>query len=165
MSNPKPYFIKYLLSGIFCLACSLYLLETGYKDRTAFQHITGNIEFISSKYLDLPKRDFTKFRYIKLLGYERPFEIFVGKDFGDFKPALDNTGMLKQGDSLTVYYEEDILNATESPVNRHAYFMDLRNRPVFISSPSLLYLAWFLLGASILIIVIVMIGKCKGKLI
>jgi hypothetical protein len=165
MSKPKPYFIKYLLSGIFCLAISRYLLETAYKDKTSFHNITGPIEFVSSRYLDLPKRDTTKFRYIKLRGYENPFEVFVGKDLGDFKPALDKTELLKRGETLTVYYEEDVVHTSGTPVNRHAYYMDLGTLPVFVSSPSQVYLAWFLMGVSILVIVIVLIGKWKGKLI
>jgi hypothetical protein len=143
----------------------IYLVWTGYKDKKEFQKVTGTVSFISMKYLDLPNRDFTKYRYIKIDKYEKPFELFVGKDPGDFKPALDKIDSVKSGDTLTFYFSEKILETTEPPVNRHAYYVDKGSIPVFIFSPTQVYLAYFLILGSIIIIIITIVGKVNGGLV
>jgi hypothetical protein len=116
------------------------------------------------KYLDLPNRNFTKYRYIKINEYKKPFEIFVGKDPGDFKPALDKIDCVIPGDIITFYFagENFEMNA---PVNRLTYYIDKGSIPVFIFSPSQFYLAWVLISLSIVIIVIVVVCKVKGKIV
>jgi hypothetical protein len=165
MAAPKPYFLKFLFSGIFLIALSIYLLRTTYKDKKEFQKITGTVDFISMKYLDLPYRDFTKFRYIKIMEYEKPFEIFVGKDPGDFTPALDKIDSVKRGDILTFYFRKENFETTDPPVNRLAYYIDKGSTPVFIFSPSQFYLALVVLSLSIIIIIISVVGKIKGRII
>lgn len=165
MGTPKPYFLKFLCGGIFCLAISIYLLITSYKDKKDFHKITGTVNFISTKYRDLPNRDFGKYRYIAIKEYEKPFEIFVGKDRGDFKPALDKTDNVKQGDILTFYFGEETFKTIDAPVNRLAYYIDKGSIPVFIFSPSQLYLALILASLSIIIIAVAVIGKVRGKII
>ena len=164
-AKPKPYFLKFLFSGIFCLVGSIYLLKTAYKDKKEFRKIEGTVNFISLKYHDLPNRDFTKYRYIKVNEYEKPFEVFVGKDPGDFKPALDKIDIIKPGDILTVYFEEEDFLTIDAPVNRHTFYIDKGNIPVFIFSPAQFYLAWFLILMSIIIIIISVVGKIKGRII
>ena len=165
MATPKPYFLKFLFSGIFLLTLSIYLLRTAYKDKKEFQKITGAVNFISMKYLDLPNRDFAKYRYIKINEYKKPFEIFVGRDPGDFKPALDKIDGVKPGDTLTIYFREGHLETTDPPVNRLAYYIDKGGIPIFIFSPSQLYVAFFLISVSIIIIIISVVGKVKGRII
>jgi hypothetical protein len=50
-------------------------------------------------------------------------------------------------------------------VNRFAYYIDKGNTPVFVFIPAQVQLAWVLMCFSIILIVIVLIGKVKGKLI
>jgi hypothetical protein len=143
----------------------IYLLRTAYKDKREFQKITGTVDCISMKYLDLPNRDYSKYRYIKINGFVKPFELFVGKDPGDFKPALNKMDIVKPGDILSVYFGDENYKTMEAPVNRLAYYIDKGRIPVFIFSPFQFYMAWFVIAMAIIIIIITVIGKVKGRII
>jgi hypothetical protein len=163
MSNPKPYFLKYLFGGITCLALSIYLFRTTQKNKKEFNKITGTVRFISTSYHNLPIRDYGKYRYIKIANYARPFEIFVGKDKGDFSPALEKIDSVKPGELLTFYFADDIGKTRDTVVNRRTYYIDRESVPVFIFSSAIMHLSLFLILISVTIIVIVLVGKIRGK--
>ena len=110
------------------------------------------------KYGDLPQRDFSKYRYLKIDNFSRPFELFVGKEGGDFSPALDKIDSLKSGDEVTIYYDENFRTVLE-PVNRLPYFIDRGANPVFIFSPSQRHLAWIIVGLSIACLTLVIVFR------
>ena len=146
------------------LVISIYLLNNTRKDKQSFQNITGQIIFLSKTYGNLPLRDTGKFRYIKIDLYDKPFEIFVGSDPGDFKPTLNKIDSLRKGDLITVYFDENDKTINDS-VNRLAYYIDRAKHPVFIFSPSLIYVAYFCIGISAIMMVVVLVGKLSGKII
>ena len=81
------------------------------------------------------------------------------------KPALDKTESIKTGDTLTIYFSAREFMADIAPVNRFAYYIDKGKTPVFVFSPAQVQLSWILMGLSIIIIVIVLVGKAKRKLV
>jgi len=65
---------------------------------------------------------------------------------------------MKPGDILTSYFQEQNFETTDPPVNRLAYYIDKGSTPVFIFSPSQIYLAYFLLFLSF-----TLVGKVRGE--
>lgn len=165
MAQPKPYFLKYLIGSIFCTVMGIFLLRNTYKSKKEFLKVSGVVSFVSMSYLDLPIRDYSKYRYIKLDNYNKPFEIFVGKDRGDFKPELDRVDRILSGDSLTVYFTDENLTEKKGPVNSQVFFIDQGQLPVFVFSHSQRYLAWIIVLGSFILVIIVIRGRLRGKLI
>lgn len=93
------------------------------KEKDEYLSITGYVEFMENSYKGFPKRNLGKYRYLKVDGYPYPFELFVGKDAGDFKPKFEQIDKLKQGDLVTVYYYETD-NTHEEQINRFVQFVD-----------------------------------------
>ena len=160
MTISKQRFTKFLLISVVLLFVSIYYLTTTYKLKREFHNITGSVEWVSMKYGDLPQRDFSKYRYLKIDNFSRPFELFVGKEGGDFSPALDKIDSLKSGDEVTIYYDENFRTVLE-PVNRLPYFIDRGANPVFIFSPSQRHLAWIMVGLSIACLTLVIVFRPK----
>lgn len=126
-------------------------------------HVQGKITYLDVTYQDYPNRDKGKYRYIQLNNYSRTFELFVGKDAGDFKPKMERVDSLQLGDIVTVYFD-DRLNDQGDPINRLVYFIDKENKPFFVKGSWEKGLAWFLVGLSLTGIAILVILKRKGKI-
>ncbi|MCU0443688.1 MAG: hypothetical protein MUE85_02140 [Microscillaceae bacterium] len=41
---------------------------------------------------------------LKVKGYPKTFELFIGKDFGDFSPEFEKIDDLKLGDKIDVFF-------------------------------------------------------------
>ncbi|MEP6512809.1 MAG: hypothetical protein ABJA79_02995 [Parafilimonas sp.] len=54
--------------------------------REKYEKINGRIYLIDKHFNNLPIRDNEKYRYIQIDTYPYIFEVFIGKDWGDFKP-------------------------------------------------------------------------------
>ena len=64
-----------------------------------------------------------KHRYLKIDTYPYIFEIFIGKDVGDFKPKYEQIDNLKIGDKIHIYYDE-LIDTRLEKINRLAQFID-----------------------------------------
>lgn len=85
---------------------------------------------LDKHYRQLPVRDAGKFRYLKLDNYPYVFELFTGKDPGDFSPKLSRIDELKKGDKITIYmYESNDIN--RDGINRNAMFIDRNGTSYF----------------------------------
>jgi hypothetical protein len=112
-----------------------------------------------------PDRHIGKLRYLKIGGYTKYFEVFIGKDFGDFSPAYERIDSLKTGNLLTVYYSEDQLSnkATDDElINRDAQFIDKQNQPYFIRGSKDRYGSYFFMSVGICLVVTLLILEKKG---
>ena len=112
--------------SIVCLLLSIlmgnYLVQNS-MNKEEYSSVTGYIEFLDSTYKDHPSRHMGKYRYLKLSGYNYPFELFIGNDAGDFKPKFEQIDNLKQHDLVTTYYYETE-DTFEDQLNRFAQFID-----------------------------------------
>ncbi|WP_298737362.1 hypothetical protein [uncultured Chitinophaga sp.] len=158
--TPHVIFIKSLLSmiGVILLAGFLYLRAD--KEKTAFHKLSGELVYFERSYQNFPNRDKDKYRYLALNNSPSVFEIFVGKDAGDFKPAFEQIDQLKKGDEITIYFDEQ-----PDHINRLAYFIDRGNEPIFIKGAWEKKAAYFLAGLSIAIIILLIVLKQLGKII
>lgn len=155
-------FIKstFSLAGVLILAG--YLYTRGEKDRSGFNKVTGKVVYYENSYEGLDK-DSTKFRYIILDSYPRIFELFTGKDWGDFKPVLEQLDKLKTGDNITIYYDDNQYTENDQ-VNRLASFVDRGNEVLFVKGGWDKVLAKVLAGMVAAIFALMLVLKEKGKI-
>jgi len=158
-----PIFLKAISSLAFCFVLSGFLLVRANKSKKDFNLVSGVVEYIGKSSPLYPNKNPDKYRFLKIDAYNKPFELFIGKATGDFKPTLEKLSLLLPGDSIDVYYDENFSTRKE-PVNRLAYFIDRGKETIFIKGNWEQYLAFFLIGLSAVILVWVAILKRKGKI-
>ena len=71
------------------ISVSTYCLSRSEKPKEEFIKVEGVITYLKNSYKQFPARSSTKFRYLMIDKSERVFEIFIGKEAGDFKPDLE----------------------------------------------------------------------------
>ena len=123
----------------------------------------GVIEYLVNKVSVYPNKDASKFRYLKVDSYAKPFELFVGKGSGNFKPEYERVDLLKPGDTITVYYDEN-LYTQKDPVNRLAYFIERNSETIFVKGSWEKYLAYFIAAVSLLAFLWILRLKQRGKI-
>lgn len=131
IKKQHPIFTKSLVGVITIIVLGSVILIRGTKGKTEFQTITGRITYLEKTYQELPNRHHGKFRYLAIENYPRTFELFVGKDFGDFKPQFERIDDLRAGDNIVVYFEENS-NETDARLNRLIQFIDKDGQPYFV---------------------------------
>ena len=119
------------MSIVAVMVLAVFMMIRGSKDKTEFHKATGGITYIDKIYAELPNRDHGKYRYLQVENYPKIFEIFIGKDWGDFAPKYEQVDSLKTGDMISVYY--DLNEIEDDPrINRLVQFIDKGNKPVFV---------------------------------
>ncbi len=155
-----------LLKSIFGISTLLFLgvsayLRTGLK-KEEFQKITGRITYLEKAFQQFPTRDIGKYRYIRLDNYPEVFEIFIGKDRGDFKPDFEKIDSLKVGDEITVYQDDEGIQRRS--VNSIVSFIDRGNEAMFIRGDWRRTGAYIAIGGSLVIFLLVCMVEWKEKL-
>jgi hypothetical protein len=177
-NNPPTHFFKFLCSSVAIIILGLFLFLRGVKAKTDFHHSKGKITYLGKTFGKLPLRDARKYRYLKIENYPQVFEIFIGKDIGDFKPAYENIDSLKIGDTIDLFYAgndrdtktkaaETILeiNATENTsVNSLLEYIDKDNIPFYITGQTDKILGRIIVYSGILLIIILFYFRRKGKI-
>ena len=164
MKEKQPIFKKSISGLLFAIALSVFFVQRGDKSKASFDNVTGTIISFEKTNENYPRRDSSKFRYLRVESYPKPFEIFVGKDAGDFKPKFENVDNLQIGDIITVYYAEDG-KTQKAAVNNLVYFIDKGKEVVFIEGNSKKNVIYGLIGFCLITILILVILKWKGKII
>ncbi|HUC79877.1 MAG TPA: hypothetical protein VMR70_03140 [Flavisolibacter sp.] len=150
-------------SLIFCLALSGYLFYRANKDKNDFNHVAGVVEYIEKSSPLYSNKNPDKYRFLKVDTYQMPFELFVGKASGDFKPKLEKLDSLLPGDSIDIYYSDD-LSMQDEQVNRLVYFINRGSENIFVKGPWEQYLAFVLIGLSVIVFLWVVMLKKKGRI-
>jgi hypothetical protein len=128
-----PIFLRFrALLGIALILSllAIQLINTVSRPKESYNQNTGVITYFENQYGKLPYKGMGKYRYVKISGYSYPFELFVGKDPGDFRPKYENVDSLRIGDMITVYHYESS-DAPDLGVNRNAQFVERDNRLFF----------------------------------
>ena len=136
--------------GIIAIAVGLIIMTIIYiknnsREKKDYAKTTGEIVYLDKRLGELPSRDVGKYRYLKLQGYPYPFEIFVGKDPGDFGPKYEQIDHLQPGNIVSVfYYETD--NTHSEKINRYIQFIDKGEISFFERGDSQRTLGVFMIG-------------------
>ena len=164
MNEKQPIFKKSISGLLLAIVLSIFFIQRGDKSRASFDNVTGAIMSFEKINENYPRRDPSKFRYLQIENYPKPFEIFVGKSTGDFKPKFENIDKLRIGDIVTIYYTEDG-KTQNKPVNNLVYFIDKGKEVIFIEGNSKKNLVYGLIGFCLIMILTLVILKWKGKII
>lgn len=160
----KPLFLKTVWGAIAIVAMSVYGLIESSKEKEELKTISGQIEFIAQQYQNLPIRDFGKYRYIKINSEAKPFEIFTGKESGDFKPEMEKLDELKAGDEV-VLYVNSIAERQAEIVSRSVEIIEHNHLSYYIAGNGKFKIFIFCLCAGLGLAVWAIIFKYLGKII
>ncbi len=128
---PVPFNLRGIIAvSIILAALMIVYIQKNSKEKSEYEKTTGQIIYLDQQLGELPLRDPGKYRYLKVEGYEYPFEIFVGKESGDFKPKFEKIDNLKPGDTVTVFYYQTE-NTRSVGINRFIQFIDKNNDSYF----------------------------------
>jgi len=159
-----PYrFRAIVLISILLIIVSGFLIFRDSKPKTEYSKLSGTISYYDKTYGELPYRHLGKFRYLKINNYPYAFELYIGKDFGDFKPDFENLDGLKAGDSITIYgYESN--DEQQTGINRNAQFIDKNNQSYFKRGSKSRIIGLSIIGSSLGLLLIGFILMKQGKL-
>ena len=141
----------------------LYLASLRYEDKSHFPKITGRITYLANAYKQLPTTHKGKMRYLALDTYPYIVELFVGKDFTDFSPAIEKIDSLKLGDQVTLYYE-DTNQISSGGVNRSVQFIEKEGQVYFREGNKTYYIGFCSMLGSVLFLMVTIYLKKAGKL-
>ena len=141
-----PFTFRAILAfSIAMIGIMYYKMYENVQDRSAFSNTTGIVIRLEQHYGKLPMRNEGKFRYLQVKGYPYVFEIFIGKDPGDFTPTFEQIDSLRVGDLITIYYDEK--DAThEERINRFASFIDKGTKNYYEKGDSTRIMALAMIG-------------------
>nr|WP_295865238.1 hypothetical protein [uncultured Chitinophaga sp.] len=162
--TPPQIFLESVLSicGLLILSIVLYFREG--MEKEAIQKITGRITYFEKSFGNHPPaRHQGKCRYIRLDINTNVFEVFVGKDKGDFKPDMEKIDELHTGDEVTIYVD-NLMAAQDGAINSNVRYIDKGNEPVFIRGNWIKKLILFVMGICTATLLLLGILKSKGKI-
>jgi len=163
--QPADIFLQSMISAVALFLGGIYLLFLAHERREDMLQITGPLLTIQRELTDHPNRHIGKPRYLQIGGYNKYFEVFVGKDPGDFSPTLERIDSLRKGDMVTIYFVENDLSSEASQdesINRLAQYIEQDGRVYFVHGSGMKYIGYFVLTISICLIISLLIFKKKG---
>jgi hypothetical protein len=160
---PPNIFSKSIYGVITIIALSSALIMRGNKEKYQFQTLSGTIISIENTFQELPIRHQGKYRYLTLDNYQKVFEIFVGKDPGDFKPELEKIDELKVGDKIDIYFDEYVKDS-DLRVNRLLQFIDKDSVPYYIRGSHSQILGYVLIAFGIMLGILLLVLKNRGTI-
>lgn len=104
-------------------------------------------------------------KYIQIENNPTIFDIFIGKESGDFSPKLDKTDELKLNDEVTIYYSSTSTQKqfSEIPLNNSIQFIEKENKLYFHEGTKNKIAAYIVLTAGVLFLIIISIVILRKK--
>src|ERR687897_450937 len=95
--SPAHIFGKSMFGVLTILVLGFGILTRGQKQKHEFYQVTGSITTIGQSFANDANRHEGKMRFLQVGNYPKVFEVFIGKDPGDFSPAFEKIDALKAG--------------------------------------------------------------------
>lgn len=163
--KPAPHIFKKSISALlFSIVACLFYFQQSDKPKNYYSKVTGTLVSVENYNDNYPGNDTLKFRYLLIDNYPKPFELYIGKGAGDFKPKFENIDNLKIGDILTIYFSESY-KTQRRPVNNRVFFIDKGQVPFFIEGNSKKNLIYGIIAFCAVFILIIIILKVSGKIV
>lgn len=160
--EPKVVFKKFLLACGFIFISGIYLTIRGSKEKVDFPVTKGKIDYLDSTFANYTPRDT---RYIHVESSPIVFQLFIGKETGDFSPKFEQLDKLKLGDEISIYYaDKSALQKNSDVFNKTVQFIDKNNDAYFIRGNKDKYGGYFFIIFGILMTLFVFILKHFGKI-
>lgn len=141
----------------------VWYMRINNKPKHEYNVTTGSIVYLENQLPGISSHNSPKFRYLAINGYAYPFEIFIGKSAGDFKPKFENIDELHTGDTISVWYYETS-NTKESGINRFIQFIYKDNKPYYIRGNSSGTIGMAVIGLGVLILIIALEAYRRKKI-
>jgi len=138
--------------AIIIMIAMIVVMFRDSQNKEEYDKIEGQITFIDKRFNQWPVRDFGKYRYIQMDQYPYVMELFIGKEWGDFKPKFEQVDNLKIGDTITAYYYETN-DITNDGINRTVKFIDKNGVSYFEAGNAQNVMGVFVIVISMLLIV------------
>jgi len=103
-------------------------------------------------------------RYLRIQGFPQAFSFFVGKGWGDFKPTFEQLDNIKLGDTLTVYFAQELEFQAhkEHTINTDAQYVDCGSTTYYIRGSKDRLGAYFFLSTGVILIVTLLVLLKRG---
>ncbi len=164
--TPYPIFHRSLVSIALIIILSCMMIYRGDKEKSQYNHLTGKITFLDDNYDEYPFRNAGKYRYLRIDTYPKTFEIFVGKDKGDFNPDYENLDALKLNDEIQIYFENPFFFIKADPkIDKLIQFIEMEDQSYYIRGDSDRIIGYFCLSASLLMLILIFELKRRGTII
>ncbi|MHC2991748.1 hypothetical protein OB13_09190 [Pontibacter sp. HJ8] len=165
-SAPKEIFLKSLISCIIIFGFGIYMLLRSGKQKTDFESVTGQIDYIDQSFQEIKQTD-GKTRFIHLVDHPVVFELFIGKDPGDFSPESEQLDSLILGDEITVYFAErtPFQKGEDARINKTVQFIDKEGEAYFTRGNKDKYGGYFFVGMGVMISILLVVLRQMGKII
>jgi hypothetical protein len=160
----KPIFIKSLIASIGITVFGIYLYVGSLKTKNEYETVSGRIDYIGESFDNLSPRDT---RFIHIEGYPQVFQVFVGKETGDFSPKFEQLDKLKIGDAVIAYHSGTLAfqKNKDARLDKHLEYLDKDNKPYYIKGDKNKLGGLFFIGAGIFLTVGLLILKSLKKII
>ena len=163
MTTKKNIFFKSVYTLCFVIFLGCLIFARAGKSKSELQKVTGRLISIEKSNKSLPNQDTARMWYLLIDNHPKIFQIFTGKESGDFKPNFEKIDSLKANDDITIYFDENF-KTQDDPINRLTYFIDRGQETIFIKGDWEKYAGIFCIGLPVSTIVILIILKRKGKI-
>ena len=164
--EPKEIFFKSLVSAIVIIAFGSYLSLRGSKEKTEFESVTGRIDYFDKTFQEINYRNKGNHRFIHIEDYPLVFDVFVGKETGDFSPEFEQLDKLKVGDEITVYHADEtpLQRNSDLRFNKTVQFIDKGGEAYFIRGSKDKYGGYALCGIGFVLGCALLFLKRTGKI-
>tara|TARA_B100000809_G_scaffold38889_1_gene34047 strand:+ start:10572 stop:11090 length:519 start_codon:yes stop_codon:yes gene_type:complete len=164
--EPREIFYKSLIACIAIIGFGIYLSVRGTKEKTEFENVTGKIDYFDKTFQEINYRNKGNHRFIHIADFPLVFDIFVGKETGDFSPKFEQLDKLKIGDEITIYHADKtpLQRNRDLRLNKTVQFIDKEGKAYFIRGNKDKYGGYFLGGIGILLGITLLILKKVGKI-
>jgi len=150
--EPKEIFYKTLIACVAIVGFGMYLSIRGSKEKTEFPQVTGKIDYYH--------------RFIHIVDSPIMFDVFVGKETGDFSPQFEQLDKLAIGDEIIVYHagKTPLQRNSDVRFNKTVQFVDKDGVAYFIRGSKDKYGGYLFIGLGGLLAILILILKKFGKI-
>ena len=166
LNEPKRIFIKSLLISIGIIGFGIYLSLRAAKEKNEFESVTGTIDYFDKTFQEINYQNKGNHRFIHISDYPIVFDIFVGKEQGDFGPKFERLDSLQLGDEITIYHagKTPLQQQQDLRLNKTVQFIDKDDQAYFIRGNKDRLGGYLLGGFGVILIITLVLLKKAGKI-
>ena len=162
----KPIFKKSIIGCLIILIFGIYLSTRGTKEKDEFEKITGKIDYFDKTFEEINYRNKGDHRFIHVENAPIIFDLFIGKETGDFSPKFEKLDDLNIGDEITVYFDPKtpFQKNSDPRINKTVQFIDKDKEAFFIRGNKDKYGGYAAIAFGIAMSIVLLILKRSGKI-
>lgn len=162
----KEIFHKSLIASIVIIGFGIYLSIRGSKEKAEFESVTGKIDYFDKTFQEINYRNKGNHRFIHIENFPLIFDIFVGKETGDFSPEFEQLDNLKIGDNITIYHAKKtpLQKNRDLRINKTVQFIDKNKEAYFIRGSKDKYGGYLFIAIGVLLTLTLFILKKFEKI-